>query len=85
MVQNLPTKAADTGDTHLIPGWGRYPEGEMATHSSIVAWKILWTEEPGQGYSPWGHRDSDMTEHMLAMYLLVTKIFSSSIYFFYKI
>ena len=46
MVQNLPTKAADTGDTHLIPGWGRYPEEEMATHSSIVAWKILWTAEP---------------------------------------
>ena len=48
VVKNLPTKAGDTGDTHLIPGWGRYPEEEMATHSSIVAWKILWTEEPGR-------------------------------------
>jgi len=57
----------------------------MATHSSILAWKILWTEEPGQGYSPWGHRDLDMPEHMLAMYLLVTKILSSRIYFFYQI
>ena len=46
MVQNLPTTAGDTGDTHLIPGWGRYPEEEMATHSSIVAWKILSTAEP---------------------------------------
>ena len=45
----------------------------------------LWTEEPGQGYIPWGRRDSDMTEHMLAMYLLLTKIFSSRIYFFYQI
>ena len=27
----------------------------MATHSSILAWRILWTEEP-HGYSPWGHR-----------------------------
>ena len=37
-------------------------EGEMATHSSILAWEIPWTEEPG-GYSPWGHKESDMTEH----------------------
>ena len=27
----------------------------MAAHSSILAWKIPWTEEPG--YSPWGHRE----------------------------
>ena len=30
-------------------------EEEMATHSSIFAWKIPWTEEL-VGYSPWGHR-----------------------------
>ena len=30
------------------------PEKRMATHSSILAWEIPWTEEPG-GYSPWGH------------------------------
>ena len=34
---------------------------EIATHYSILAWKILWTEEPGGGYSPWGHKQSDMT------------------------
>ena len=33
----------------------------MATHSSILAWRIPWTEEPG-GYSPWGCKESDMTE-----------------------
>ena len=32
---------------------------ELATHSSIPAWKIPWTEEPGL----WGHKESDMTEH----------------------
>ena len=43
-------KARDPG---LIPGWGRSPGGEdplekeMATHSSILAWRIPWTEEPG--------------------------------------
>jgi len=30
-------------------------EKEMATHSSILAWKIPWTEEPVT-YSPWGHK-----------------------------
>ena len=34
-----------------------------ATHSSILAWKIPWTEEPG-GYSPWGHKESDVIEHV---------------------
>ena len=29
-------------------------EKEMATHSSILAWEITWTEEPGGLYSPWG-------------------------------
>ena len=36
-------------------------EKEMATHSSILDWKIPWTEEP-VGYSPRGHRESDTTE-----------------------
>ena len=36
-------------------------EEGMATHSSISAWRIPWTEESG-GYSPWDHKESDMTE-----------------------
>ena len=31
----------------MIPGWGRSPGEGMATHSSILAWKIPWTEDPG--------------------------------------
>ena len=31
----------------------------MATHSSILGWRILWIEEPG---SPYGHKESDTTE-----------------------
>ena len=34
----------------------------MATHSSILARKISWTEEPGGLYSPWGQKETDMTE-----------------------
>ena len=38
-------------------------EEEMTTHSSILAWKIPWTEEPvGGSYSPWGCKELDMTE-----------------------
>ena len=44
MVKNLPASAEDMGS---IPGPGFPLEEEMATHSSILAWKIQWTEEPG--------------------------------------
>ena len=35
----------------------------MATHSSILAWRIPWTEEPG-GYRLWGHTELDTTEKL---------------------
>ena len=38
-------------------------EKEMAIHSSTIAWKIPWTEEPGN-YSPWGRKESDTTERL---------------------
>ena len=34
----------------------------MTTHSSILAWRISWTEELGRLYGPWGGRDWDTTE-----------------------
>ena len=49
-VKNPPANAGDLGS---IPGLGRFPGGEMATHSSILAWRIPWTEEPG-GLQPKG-------------------------------
>ena len=39
------------------------PEKEMATHSSILAWKIPWTEEPGE-LCPWSCKESVMTEQL---------------------
>ena len=48
--------AANAGDEGSIPGLGRALEKEMATHSSILAWEIPWTEEP-VGYCPWGHKN----------------------------
>ena len=42
-------------------GWEDLLEKEMATHSSILAWKIHgWRSLVG--YSPWSHKESDMTE-----------------------
>ena len=39
-------------------------EEGMATHSTILAWRIPWTEEPGGLYSPWGRKELDMTEQL---------------------
>ena len=47
-----------------IPGSGRSLEKGMATHSSVLAWEIPWTEEPGRLYSPWGRKESDMAEQL---------------------
>ena len=38
-------------------------EEKMATHSSILAWEILWTEEPS-GLQSMGHKESDTTEQL---------------------
>jgi len=39
--------ACNAGHPGSIPGWEDPLEEEMATHSSILDWEILWTEEPG--------------------------------------
>ena len=44
MVKNL---SASAGDLDLNPGREDPVEKEMAAHSSILTWRILWTEEPG--------------------------------------
>ena len=46
-VKDLPTNAGGTGDAGSFPGLGRSPGENVATHSSILAWKIPWMEEPG--------------------------------------
>ena len=44
--------------------WEDLLEKEMATHSSILAWKIAWTQDPMMGYSPWGWKQLDTIEHV---------------------
>ena len=36
----------------------------MATHSSILAWKIQWVDRSLAGYSPWGFKESDTAERL---------------------
>ena len=61
MVKNLPDKqemwVSSLGQEDTL-------EKEMANYSSTLAWKIPWMEEPGRLYSPWGSKESDMTEQL---------------------
>ena len=46
VVKNPPANEGDIGDAGSL-GWEDALEGQTATHSSILAWRIPWTEEPG--------------------------------------
>ena len=48
MVKNLPATAGDMRDLGSTLGWKDPLEEVMATDSSILAWRIPWTEEPGR-------------------------------------
>ena len=45
VVKNLPTNAGNSGS---IPGSGKSPGEGNGTHSSVLAWRIPWREEPGR-------------------------------------
>ena len=47
--------------------WEDSLEKGMVTHSNILAWRIPWTEEPSRLYSPWGLKESHMTEKLMHM------------------
>ena len=51
MVKNLPANIEYVKDACLIPGLKDLLEEGNATHSSILAWRIPWTEEPGEPQS----------------------------------
>ena len=66
-VKNLPamqeTQVQSLGQEDLL-------EDSMATHSSILAWRIPWTEELA-GHSSWGRKESDTTERLILPRLLL--------------
>ena len=80
LVKNLPASVGDVRDTGSIPGSGRCPRGghlePTGTHSSILALRIPWTEEPSGlwsiegwdraskrlSYAPWPAMDVGLAE-----------------------
>ena len=65
VVKNHPANAGDIRDVGSVPGLGRSPGGGLGqvTHSSILAWRIPLTEEPGGLQSIGSQREElDMTE-----------------------
>ena len=48
MVKNPPGNAGDIGDAGSVPRLGRSPGGGHGNHSSILSWRIPWTEESGE-------------------------------------
>ena len=70
--KNLPAMQETQEWQVTSPGQGDPLEEGMATHFSILAWRIPWTKEPGRlqstksqtGYSPQGHKELDMTERL---------------------
>ena len=61
MVKNFPANAGDIRDVGSVLRSGRSLEEGMSTHSSILAWRIPWTEEPG-GLQCMGSQESDTTK-----------------------
>ena len=58
MVKNPPANAGDVRDAGLTPRSEDPLEEGMAIYSSILAWEIPWTEEPG--LQSWGLKESDL-------------------------
>ena len=56
VVKNTLANAGDARRPRFDPWVRKIPEEEMATHSSILAWRIPWTEEPGGLQSMGSHR-----------------------------
>ena len=61
MVAQMVKNACSVGDPGSTPWSGRFFREGNGNHSSILLWRIPWTEEPG-GYSPWGCNPPDTTE-----------------------
>ena len=56
MVKNPSANNGDVRDVVQSLGSGKFPGGGMATHSSTLAWRIPWTEEPGGLQPIWSQR-----------------------------
>ena len=80
VLKNPPANAGDIRNSGLIPGLGTSPGEGNGYHSSILAWQIPWTEEPGGsiGSQRVGHNCSD------SMYARPQNTEVSDYYWFHK-
>ena len=62
MVKNLPARA---GDTRRAGYWEDSLEKEMAPHTPVFLLEKSHGQRSLVGYSPWGHKESDVAEHTL--------------------
>ena len=74
MLKNLHANTEEMQETQVQSLRQEDPlELEMVTHSSILAWGIPWTNEPG---SPWGCKELDMTESQSIHINLIKRTFN---------
>ena len=60
-VKSLPVSAGDTADVGLIPGLGRFPGGGNGNPLQCSCLGYLMDRRGWWSYSPWGHKEVDMT------------------------
>jgi len=72
--------ACNAGDRVQSLGQEDPLETEMATHSSILAWRIPWIEESG-GLQSVGHRESDMTEQLTQTHRIIYGLLEKGVHF----
>ena len=79
MVKNLPANAGNKETQVRSLGWEDALEEEMATHSSILAWKIPWTEESAElqskGLQRVGHDRATEHKQHIAPSSVATPVF----------
>ena len=71
MVKNLPANTGDPGATGSIPGLARLPRGGHGNPLQNSCLENPMDRGAWQGYSPWGHKESDRTEHALTMTVIL--------------
>ena len=87
--EGLPSGSDDkestcnTGNLGSTPGWEDPLEKGVATHSSILNLRILWTDKPSGLQSPLGHKESDRTEQLTLSFSRPWRRRSFSWCFFY--
>ena len=74
----LPANGGDVRDLGSVPGAGRSLQEEMATHSSILVWRIPWTEGPG-GLQSMGRKELDTTGRLWVTHFLEINLFYSMV------